>query len=143
MALMIDTSVFVAWERTGTPIDFSPWSHFGPLRISVITISEMLVGVHRADTEPRRLKRAAFVNSVIAKFPSLDVTADVARTHAAAKAKMQMVGQIIGAHDLIIAATALHHGCTVLTANPSEFTRVPGLNVVELVHPPRSGRPSS
>ena len=40
-------------------------------------------------------------------------------------------GQLIGAHDLIIAATALHHGLTLLTDNVAEFHRVPALNVIE------------
>lgn len=31
----------------------------------------------------------------------------------------------IGIHDLIIAATAISHGCTLLTANIAEFRRVP------------------
>jgi predicted nucleic acid-binding protein len=35
-----------------------------------------------------------------------------------------------GAHDLIIAATARHHGLKLLTDNTEEFARVPGLNVV-------------
>jgi tRNA(fMet)-specific endonuclease VapC len=34
---------------------------------------------------------------------------------------------MIGAHDLMIAATALAHGCAVLTENIKEFSRVPGL----------------
>ncbi|MFM8910174.1 MAG: type II toxin-antitoxin system VapC family toxin [Gemmatimonadota bacterium] len=39
------------------------------------------------------------------------------------------VGQPIGERDLIIAATALAHGCDVATGNLREFTRVPGLRV--------------
>lgn len=141
MALIIDTSVFIAWERSGIPIDFSPWHSYGPLRISVVTVSELLVGVHRANTEARRQKRTAFIDKVLANFPALDFTADIARTHAAAKAKLEMAGQIIGAHDLIIAATALHFDCTVLTANPSEFKRVSGLDVVELVRTSNGSNP--
>lgn len=41
-------------------------------------------------------------------------------------------GQMIGAHDLIIATTALKYGYAVLTANLSEFERVPNLKVVPL-----------
>lgn len=39
-------------------------------------------------------------------------------------------GQLIGANDLWIAATALVHGMGVVTANESEFRRVPGLDVI-------------
>jgi predicted nucleic acid-binding protein len=40
---------------------------------------------------------------------------------------------MIGAHDLIIAVTALRHGCAVLTDNLSEFKRVPNLTVIPLM----------
>jgi predicted nucleic acid-binding protein len=39
-------------------------------------------------------------------------------------------GNMIGAHDLIIAATALHHGHQVLPTNLGEHERLPGLQVV-------------
>jgi len=42
-------------------------------------------------------------------------------------------GKMIGAHDLIIAATALRYDYAVLTANLSEFERVPNLNVLPLL----------
>jgi len=37
---------------------------------------------------------------------------------------------LIGAHDMIIAATALHHSLAVLTENVEEFSRVAGLRVI-------------
>jgi predicted nucleic acid-binding protein len=39
---------------------------------------------------------------------------------------------MIGAYNLIIAATALRYDYAVLTANLSEFERVPNLNVIAL-----------
>jgi predicted nucleic acid-binding protein len=38
--------------------------------------------------------------------------------------------ELIGAHDLWIAATALAHGLAVATGNAAEFRRVPGLRVI-------------
>lgn len=60
----------------------------------------------------------------------LDFTMETARIHAGLFAALRQQGQIIGAHDLIIAATAIHHDCAVFTANATEFARVPGLDVV-------------
>ena len=51
MGLIIDTSVLVHWERGGHKIDFSPWNDQGDAAMSVMTASELLVGVHRADSE--------------------------------------------------------------------------------------------
>jgi len=36
---------------------------------------------------------------------------------------------MIGAHDLIIAATARYYGLPLLTDNANEFSRVPGLGM--------------
>ncbi len=40
-------------------------------------------------------------------------------------------GVTVGAHDLLIAATAVQHGFSVLTGNTSEFLRIPGLVVFD------------
>ena len=39
-------------------------------------------------------------------------------------------GQLIGANDLWIGATALTHGLSLVTRNVAEFRRIPGLDVI-------------
>src|SRR5207237_903282 len=97
--------------------------------ISVITVSELLHGVHRA-TEPGRTRRRAFVEHVLAGFEPLAITEPIARVHAEVWAQLAGRGEVIGAHDLWIAATALTHGLGIATRNVSEFARVPGLRIV-------------
>ena len=58
MGLMVDTNIFIKFEKTGKPIDFSPWPSSDKVYMSVMTASELLMGVHRANTEERRLRRA-------------------------------------------------------------------------------------
>ncbi len=130
MGLILDTNVIIRADRRGTPVDFTVWSSWGDAYISAITASELLVGVHRADSEARRLRRAAFVEGVLAAIPVLDFTLEVARTHAEILAILKSRGEVIGAHDLIIAATALSAGHAVLTTDLDEFRRVPGLEVL-------------
>lgn len=129
MGLVLDTGVFIRAERGG-PLNFSPWADYGDAFISAITVSELLVGVHRADSDARRIRRSAFAEAILAQLPVLAFTAETARIHAGLFAALSQQGQMIGAHDLIIAATALSHGCAVLTTNAAEFTRVPGLEVL-------------
>jgi tRNA(fMet)-specific endonuclease VapC len=43
------------------------------------------------------------------------------------RAILKTQGQPIGAYDALIAATALQANLLMVTANPREFTRVPGL----------------
>ena len=129
MGLVLDTCILIHAERHGA-LDFSPWASHGDAFISAITVSELLVGVHRADSDARRARRSAFVAAILAQLPALDFTTETARVHAGLFATLSQQGQMIGAHDLIIAATALLHDCVVLTTNAAEFARVPGLDVL-------------
>ncbi|MEI8371804.1 MAG: PIN domain-containing protein [Planctomycetota bacterium] len=133
MGLIIDTGVIIVWERTGRALDLGKWSAYGEAAISVVTASELLVGVWRADSDDRRKTRSAFVEGILVAMPIKDITLEIARRHAEIFAFLAVRGIQIGAHDLLIAATALHHGCAVLTTNPAEFARVPGLQVMDLL----------
>ena len=53
----------------------------------------------------------------------------VALIHAQLWVELASAGQLIGAHDLMIAATAVAHGYAVLTDNLRDFNRVPGLEI--------------
>lgn len=98
--------------------------------ISAISASELLVGVHRADTPERRAKRAAFVEAILSRIPALPFTIEVARVHSELFAQLVQQGGMIGAHGLIIAATAVTRAFPVMTGNTSEFERVPELTVI-------------
>lgn len=131
MGLIIDTNVFIHAEKRESPIDFTQWAHHGDAFISSITVSELLVGVHRASTPARRRRRQEFVEAIIANIPSLDVTPEVARVHAEMLARLGPA-QAIGAHDAWIGATAVRNGHAVLTDNVRDFSRLKGLTVVPL-----------
>lgn len=128
MAVLIDTSVLVNAERRGQVLDQAIGDQ--DRAISVITASELLHGVHRAQASAVRARRSAFVEHVISAIEPLPVTTPIARAHAELWAELENDGNLIGAHDLWIAATALSHGMEVATANSRDFGRVPGLNVV-------------
>ena len=72
-----------------------------------VTASEVLIGFHRADTPEHRLRREAFVEAVFDMLPVLPFDLQVARVHAQIWAQLSSAGWMIGAHDQIIAATAL------------------------------------
>lgn len=133
MGLMVDTNVFIRFEKSGNPIDFSSWDSSAKVYISAVIVSELLMGVHRANTEERRHRRSAFVEAVISGVGVLDFTMAAARVHAEIHAELAQKGQLIGAHDLIIAATARCHQLSLLTDNVQEFSRVPGLHVIPFV----------
>ena len=129
MADLIDTSIFIAWEREGRPPDIVAEHAAEPVAIASITASELLAGVHRADSPARRARREAFVETILSTVPVIPFDLIVARTHARIWTELMTQGQTIGAHDLLIAATALAHGYAVLTMNVRDFNRVPDLTV--------------
>lgn len=100
--------------------------------ISVITVSELLHGVHRAVVDAVRIRRLAIVEDSLAGVEPIPVTTEIARIHAGVWARLEAAGETIGMHDLWIAATALTHGLQIATSNAREFERVPGLSVLAL-----------
>ncbi len=102
-----------------------------PIGIASITASELLVGVHRADSAERRLRRVEFVEDVLRSVPVVGFELAMARTHAQLSVELRATGQSIGSHDLLIAATALTIGYGVMTHNARHFARIPGLELFD------------
>ena len=50
MGLILDTDVLIRGERQAAEVDFTRWVGHGDAYISAITRSELLIGVHRANT---------------------------------------------------------------------------------------------
>jgi tRNA(fMet)-specific endonuclease VapC len=133
MGLILDSNVLIQAERNSRTHPFAQFADYGTAYISAIAVSELLVGVHLANSEARRNQRKAFVEGVLTLFPVLDFSAASARIHAELYASLRQKGELIGAYDLIIAATALQHGFAVLTGNVREFKRIPGLTVISFL----------
>ncbi len=96
--------------------------------IAAITAAELLVGVELAD--PRnRARRAAFVDEVLATLSVEDYELATARAHAHLLAFARSSGRPRGAHDLIIAATAVATGRVLVTADAHGFADLPGVEV--------------
>jgi tRNA(fMet)-specific endonuclease VapC len=129
MALLIDSDLLINLERgVGTPAVQELLGN-EERAISVITVSELLHGVLRASGE-RRTRRRAFVEHLFAGIEAIPITEPVARVHAEIWSGLSERREVIGAHDLWIAATAAAHGLGVATRNVADFQRVPGLRVV-------------
>lgn len=96
--------------------------------IAAITAAELLVGVELSGGSDRE-RRLAFVDDVLASIPVESYDLEVARTHAALLAHTRRSGRPRGAHNLLIAATALTHNRTVVAADRSGFADLPGLTL--------------
>lgn len=130
MGVLIDASILIEHERgrldLGKNIQGREDEEFF---LSVVTASELLHGVHRAEDPAVRARRNAFVEAILERFPLLAVDVATARTHARIWADLAAMGAIIGTHDLWLAAACITHGLTMVTGNLREFERVNGLSV--------------
>jgi len=130
MGLIFDTSVLIAIERGSQNIErLTHGRENEPFGISIITVSELLHGVHRADSENRRLKRGAFVEKIIELFPIYSFDLSAARIYARIWSGLAKKGINIGAHDLMIASTAISIGFSVVTSDMRDYGKIKGLKV--------------
>ena len=96
--------------------------------VAAITIAELGVGVDIA-TGKRRQARKAFLDDIVETLPVISYDIDIARTHTQLLVAVRTAGRPRGAHDLIIAATALATGRVVVTSDRRGFDDVPGVTV--------------
>lgn len=127
MGYLIDSSVLVAAERAG--LGLSEHLQAADAAISAITASELLHGVHHADTTERRARRELLVEAVLARYPIVPFDLAVARVHARLWADLKSNGVSVGPHDLIIGATAITLDLSVATMDARSFPRIPGVKV--------------
>ncbi|MGI9278115.1 MAG: type II toxin-antitoxin system VapC family toxin [Endozoicomonas sp.] len=133
MGLIVDTNVFIDIENNRLSHDaLTQYRAFGRTYLAAISVSELLVGVHLAKTPTQRIKREAYVESLLARMEIIGFDSRVARTYA------HLHGHYLkprkqaspGAHDLLIASTAITFGYPVLTSNRQDFIKIPGLEVL-------------
>ena len=130
MGVIIDTSVLIALERgMADPEELTHGREQEPFGISVVTAAELLHGVHRAETSKRRMKRAAFVEKALEQFALYPFDLASARVYADLWATLQKRGVQVGAHDLMIAATALSLGFSVATHDLRDYRKIEGLTL--------------
>ena len=133
MGVILDTSVLISLEKAESSLDeFIVGREAEPFGISVVTVSELLHGVHRADSEKRRVKRESYVERIIDLFPVYPFDLAAGRIYARIWANILRKHLFAGAHDLIIAATAISLGFSVVTFNLRDFEKIEGLTVEQL-----------
>jgi predicted nucleic acid-binding protein len=130
---LIDTSVIVAAERGLLDLEAirsvpaSPGSN-EQVAVSAVTAAELLHGVERL-RGARRVRAERFVNTLLDRIPVIAFDLPVARVHAMLSADLAERGSAIGAHDLLIAATAMARDYTVATRDLRSFPRIDGLRI--------------
>jgi tRNA(fMet)-specific endonuclease VapC len=131
--LILDTGVLIAVERGRLALD-SVLAPEDDVVIAAITIAEYATGVLLADTDTTRATRRAFLDELLQVTPVEDYTPTTAEHHATLLAHVHRTGQPRGAHDLIIAATAITTDRTLITTDTrAKFGELPQVTA-RLIH---------
>lgn len=131
MGIVIDSNILIDLERG----KLDPELYLKELEpdeeifISIITVSELLYGVHRAITPDQKLHRSSFVEKIISNLPALPIDLHVARTHSELTYSLASSGKKIGIHDSWIAATCIANGFQLSTRDNRAFQHIPGLQL--------------
>ena len=124
-ALLIDTNAYSAFMRGDTAI-VEAIAHAERLHLSATVLGELLGGFAAGGREAaNREELARFLASPRASV--LPVTVNTADSYALVYAALRRKGQPIPTNDLWIAASALEHGCALLTLD-GHFRHIDGLH---------------
>lgn len=134
MGLILDSSVVIDAERRGETVVRLIERVVGATgdqetALSAVGLTELVHGLHRANTDALRLRRQAFLDEVLADFTVYPYTKETALLAGRLDAEQRSRSIVIPYADLLIGATALSLGFSVLTVNARHFGQVPGLSV--------------
>jgi tRNA(fMet)-specific endonuclease VapC len=126
MIYLLDSNVWVAILRGQHPQVEArrKATDAADVRTCAIVVAELRYGALRS---AKPAKNRADVDALLAPVTSLPFDDAAADHFAALRVHLESLGQVIGSYDMQIAAIALTHGCTLVTHNTAEFSRVPGL----------------
>ena len=126
--VMLDTDICVDVIRGRSPTVRSRLERTNrdEVAVSSIVAAELWTGVWKS-TQADRSRDA--LRAFLAYVAVLDWPSEAATAYGEIRARLERLGQSIGALDLLIAAHAIHETATLITRNLSEFRRVRGLKV--------------
>ena len=130
MGTLIDTSSLIAAERGELDLEKVLRESFDDdVAIAAVTASELLHGVHRLKGGLKQARAERFVEELLDRLPVMPFDLAAARVHARLGAELAARGAAIGAHDLIIAATAVSIDFDVATRDRRSFPKITGLTL--------------
>ena len=137
MGLILDSSVVIAAERRGdnvTQMLKQLVAATGDQRtvLSSVGLTELVHGIYRAQTAQARNRRDSFIRELLTDVEVYPYTKETALLAGKIDGEQQSLGIIIPFGDLLIGATALEVGYSMLTVNVRHFRLIPGLTVVQL-----------
>jgi tRNA(fMet)-specific endonuclease VapC len=137
MGLILDSSVVIAAERRGDTVEqlierVVKLAGDQDAALSAVGLTELIHGIYRAQAPEMRVRRESFLRELLADLTVYPYTRETAILAGKIDGEQQNQGVVIPFGDLLIGATALSLGFSVITGNLRHFQKIPGLTVVRL-----------
>ena len=126
--MLFDTTFLIDFERevkrsqSGRACAFLTAYRSAPLYVSIISVGEFAEGFDATRQHDCWL--------CLQHYAVLELNRDIAWRAGQLSRQLRSAGQSIGDNDLWIAATALHHGLSLVTGNTAHFQRINGLPIL-------------
>jgi tRNA(fMet)-specific endonuclease VapC len=101
-------------------------AHRGPVAVSTLSIFELWYGIGKSKHVDRNIHA---LDAFLRPLQILPFESEDARIAGEIRARLERSGNPIGPYDYLIAAQALRHELSLVTANEIEFSRVAGLRL--------------
>lgn len=131
MSHLLDTNSFIEHLRHGPASKVTlrmAAAPAGSVYLCAVVLAELVYGALRSGAA-QQASNLALVAQLRQQFVSLPFDDRAAEEAGKIRAHLAAMGTPIGPNDLLIAATALANGMTLVTHNTIEFSRVPGLTL--------------
>lgn len=125
MSYLIDTNIIIyRLKNQGRVNENFMKNSKERMAISVISYGELVYGAKKSKSVEKNLETVRAVKNI---FPIIDITTDVMDIFGRIKADAQKIGRLTDDMDLLIAATALAGGMTLVTHNTKHFEHISNL----------------
>lgn len=134
MKLLLDTNICIYLIKKKPPLVLRHFEAYaaGTIGISSITVAELEFGVQKS-LYPSQNQEA--LEQFLLPLAILDFDYEAARAYGRLRSLLETRGRVIGSLDMLIAAHALSQGLPLATNNVREFSKVPGLKVLNWAAP--------
>lgn len=125
---LLDTNICIYWLKGTYPNIGRRMRALSPDQVAIPSIvqAELYLGAYKSLS---REKTTAIVEAFLAPLTIVPFGSAEARQYARIRGEAELAGKPLGPNDLLIAATTLARGATLVTHNVREFSRVAGLQI--------------
>jgi predicted nucleic acid-binding protein len=102
------------------------------VEVIVEQVAELVHGIYRARTAEVSQRPRAYIQELVRLVPLLPVTLNTAYLVGQLEGQEAAKGNVLPFNDLLIAASAIEQGYSVLTERPAPFRKIPGIQVLTL-----------